>query len=170
MKILTIYYSLTGNNKKLVNYLQEKTNCETFEIKTKKKVGFGSIFCGLVFKTKPKLAPYSVDFKQYDKVIFISPIWFGKLSYPLKSFLIKEKLNIPDYSFLSICLGGQKDKIESELKSIVNKKPFYIEEFGLKKFIENGSLKMGDKLDEESFEKLKKEIDNTLKIMFSDND
>ena len=48
MKVLTIYYSLTGNNKKLVNYLQEKTNCETFEIKTKKKVGFSQSILKLV--------------------------------------------------------------------------------------------------------------------------
>lgn len=165
MKILTICYSLTGNNQKLANYLKEKLNCDTFEIKTKKKIGFSTVFMGLVFKKNPKLKEYKINFEIYDKIIFVSPVWFGKLAFPIKSFLLKEKPNILNYCFLTICLGGQKDKLEKELTSILEKKPFYIEEFGFKKPKEEGKLKQFDKLNEKNFEELKKAIDKSLKYL-----
>jgi len=165
MKKLVVFYSLTGNNQKLANYLKENINCEIYEIKTKKKMGFSAFFTGLFFGKNPKIEENTIDLKSYDKIFFISPIWFGKLAFPLKAFLIKKKLNIQDYNFLSICLGGQKDKIENELFSILGKIPSYIEEFSFKKLIESGALKHSDKIDEKNFEDIKKDINKSLKYL-----
>jgi len=162
MKILTVVYSLSGNNKRLANYLKENTNCEIFEIKTNKKMGFFAFLKGLIFKKTPKLEEYKLDLKSYDKVIFVSPIWFGKLAFPLKSFFINEKSNIQNYSFLSICLGGQKDKIKNELTSILSTKPLYVEEISFKRLIEANKIKLTDKLNDSNFKELQKDIDNAI--------
>ncbi|NCB48543.1 MAG: hypothetical protein EOM55_02845 [Clostridia bacterium] len=161
MKNLIVYYSLTGNNEKLAKYLKEKLNFETFEIKTKKKVNFTTIFKGLFLKKFPLLEEYKLNLKSYDKIIFVSPVWFGKLSFPLKSFLKSEHTNIKDYNFLSICLGGQREIMKNELTSIIGKKPSYIEEFSIQKLKNSGKMKLSNKLEEKDFEEIKKEIDLT---------
>jgi hypothetical protein len=67
----------------------------------------------------------------YDHVIFISPVWAGKIATPLKSFLMSEKERIKAYSFITICGGGnpkQKKNIEGELALTTQKKPLNVVE------------------------------------------
>lgn len=92
MKTLTICYSMTGNNKKLANYLKEKIDCDIFEVRTIKKMGFSSFIMGLIFNKNPKIEDCNLDLKSYDKIIFISPIWFGKLAFPLKNIFNERKI------------------------------------------------------------------------------
>lgn len=159
MKTVVVFYSLTGNNSRLANFLKEKLKCECFEIKTKKKIGFCTIFNGIFFKKDPKLEEYRLDMKSFDKIIFLSPVWFGKLAFAFKSFLKIEKQNIKKYSFLSICLGDQKNKIEKELISHLGTNPNFIEIFSLQKLKNSNKPTLSDKLNDEIFEKIKNEID-----------
>jgi hypothetical protein len=125
MKNLIVYYSFTHNNKKLARYLSEKLDCEKVRLETVKNRNGFSILLDLIFKRRAALKPLNYCLAAYDHVIFISPIWAGKISTPLRSFLIKERSMIDRYSFISLCGGvpGQKEKIEKELVSIVGKKP-----------------------------------------------
>ena len=125
MRNVIVYYSFTQNNEKLARYLSEKLDCEKLEIETVKKRNGFSIFLDLVFHRGAVLKPLPKSLAGYDHVVFVSPIWAGKISTPLASFLRKEKPMIGRYSFISLCGGvpGQKEKIEKELVSIMGKKP-----------------------------------------------
>jgi flavodoxin len=126
MKNLIVYYSFTHNNEKLADYLRKKLNCDSVKIETVKKRNGLSILLDLVFKRKPELKTVPYYLRDYDHVIFIAPIWAGKIAMPMTSYLIKEKQNVKSYSFITLCGGGnpnQKGKIGSELVSLLDKEP-----------------------------------------------
>lgn len=110
MKTLIAYYTLSGNNKKLADYIKEKYNCELLEIKEKKKRKTFSIILDLIFKKrKAKLAEYFADLNEYDNVILIGPIWMGKVCKPLLTFALNEKDNIKSFSYISVCGGANRE-------------------------------------------------------------
>jgi flavodoxin len=125
MKTLIVYYSFTQNNEKLAKYLQKKMNCDITRIETvRNRTGFSILF-DLMFSRKPDLKPMPYYLRDYDRVIFIAPIWGGKIATPMKSYLIQERANIKQYSFITVCGGsaGQKEKIEKELASTLDSVP-----------------------------------------------
>jgi flavodoxin len=131
MKNLIVYYSFTRNNEKLAKHLQEQLNCDIAEIETVKKRNGFSILLDLVFKRIPKIKPIQPHLPDYDHLIFISPVWAGKIATPLKSFLMSEKERIKAYSFITICGGGnpkQKQSIEGGLALATQKKPLNVVE------------------------------------------
>jgi flavodoxin len=126
MKPLIAFYSFTHNNNLLAKHLQNELNCDMLEIreeKTRKKI---SILLDLIFNRTPKIKTYLHQVAGYDHCILISPIWAGKIATPLKSFLLKEKENIKDYSFIAVCGGGnpnQKEKIAGQLATLTSQRP-----------------------------------------------
>lgn len=81
MKTIVMYYSYTGNAKRIAQQMAEKMGAELYEIKEQKRPGtvsayiFGS-FQAMRQKTTP-ITPLSVDLSAYDKIIFVAPIWAG---------------------------------------------------------------------------------------------
>ena len=126
MKNLIVHYSFTRNNEKVAEYLRNQLSCDIARIETVKKRNGLSILLDLIFKRTPSIKSISHYLWNYEHIIFLAPIWAGKIATPLKSFLVREKENIKSYSFVTLCGGGnpsQKQNIESELLAIVGKKP-----------------------------------------------
>jgi flavodoxin len=131
MKNLILYYSFTENNKKLAALLTKRLHCDSVGIETVKKRTGLSILLDLVFNRKPEIKTVRYYLRDYDHIIFIAPIWAGKIAMPLKSFLVDQKSNIQNYSFITICGGGnpgQKEKISNELSATIGKRPMKVAE------------------------------------------
>ena len=136
MKTLIVYYSFTQNNKKLANYLQARLNCDTVEVETEKKRNGLSIFLDILFNRKPVVKKVSHDLRDYDHIIFLAPIWAGRIAMPLMSFALDQKSNIPEYSFITLCGGGnpnQKEKIHNELSTLLERPPLDVIELWVSK-------------------------------------
>ena len=75
--------------------------------------------------------------KDYDKVIFVAPIWSNKIATPIRAFIDNEKRNLGKYFFITLCngLAGQKEKIVAELDSIVLRKPNEVTELWINKLL-----------------------------------
>lgn len=131
MKILVVYYSHTHNNQKLAYQLQKKLKCDFLKIEElKQRTGF-TILMDLLFNRKPPIKVYPYYLKDYDHIIFVAPIWAGKIATPLKTLLLNEKSNILEYSFITLCGGsnhGQHDKVQKELATFMNKEPLRVVE------------------------------------------
>jgi len=131
MNTLIVYYSFTSNNEKLAFYLTKQLHCDVAKLETiSKRSGF-SIMLDLLFKRKPALKPLHLNLKDYHDIIFIGPVWAGKVATPLKSFIINERENIRDYSFITVCGGGNRDQkahIIHELTSAIGKEPVKVVE------------------------------------------
>lgn len=126
MKPLIVYYSHGGNNELLAYRLQKELSCDILEVEPAgKRTGF-SIFLDIVLARMPRIKPCTVALDQYDLLIFVAPIWAGKMAGPLKSFLFGERVHINHYAFISLCGGGMRDqaeKVRKELSSIVGHEP-----------------------------------------------
>ena len=130
VKTLIVYYSFTGNNEALAFQLQDRLACDILRIEEKKKRWGISILFDLIFKRRPRLEKYNIDWPAYENFIFIAPIWAGKIGTPMLTFLQQERSNIHDYSFITLCGGaaGQKEKIEDFLVSTQKLRPLAVEE------------------------------------------
>lgn len=168
MKTLIAYYSFTENNEKLAVYLQKRINCDIVKIETIKSRNSFSILFDLIFNRMPatKAVPYSL--KDYDHVIFLAPIWAGKIAMPMKSFLVKEKTNIPDYSFITMCGGGnpdQKQNIRKQLSEVLQKDPLDVVELWVSKLFPEGGIKPTSafRIEETDLDKFQSEISSFLR-------
>ncbi len=111
--------------------LQKELACDIVEVETvAKRTGF-SIFLDIAFSRRPRVKPCPVPLDAYDTLIFVAPVWAGKIAAPLKSFLIRERAHIGDYAFISLCGGGMKeqaDKVGAQLTSTVGHEPETVKE------------------------------------------
>ncbi|MBT1690738.1 hypothetical protein [Dawidia soli] len=125
MKNAVVYYSFTHNNEKLARYLSEKLQCERLRIDTVKARNGFSVFLDILLGRRPAIRPLPKSLAAYDHVIFVSPIWAGRIAGPLRSLLHKDRALISRYSFASLCGGApdQKEKVERELLALVGTKP-----------------------------------------------
>jgi hypothetical protein len=133
LKSVIIYYSHSGNNEKLAYELKKRIGYEIFKICEKRKRKTISILWDKLFKRNSKLSDYFIDLKKYGNVIFVAPIWNGKIATPMRTFLEKEKNSVDNYSFIAVCNGeeGQKPKIHSELLSITGRAPSDVVELSI---------------------------------------
>jgi flavodoxin len=126
MKTLIAYYSFTQNNEKLAKHLQRQLNCDIAKIETTKSRTGLSILLDLVFRRKPEIKSMPYYLHDYDHLIFVAPIWAGRIAMPMKSFLVNQKHDIKQYTFITLCGGGspgQKEKIQNELVATLEKPP-----------------------------------------------
>jgi flavodoxin len=170
MKNILIYYSFTQNNEKLALHLKKQLNCDVARIETVRKRHGLSILLDMMFNRKPAVKPIPYHLQDYDHIIFLSPIWAGKVAMPLKSFLLREKANVKRYSFVTLCGGrpGQKEKITAELISILDKKPANILELWINKLLPVGkkdSVKYtsGYRIDLDEFGQFEPELNDFIK-------
>lgn len=130
MKPLIIYYSHSGNNEKLALELRDRIGCDMYEIKEKKKRKNLSILVDFLVKRNSRLDPYDFDISAYSPIILLAPVWAGKVAAPMRTFIQKEKDNLRDYSFITLCSGatGQREKIAAELSTLTPQKPTAVAE------------------------------------------
>ena len=90
-----------------------------------------------MLKRDTKLLHSTTNLKDYSNIIFVAPIWGGKIASPLRSFIELEKNNMVKYAFVGLCNGveGQKDKIETELQSILLSEPVTVKELWINRFL-----------------------------------
>lgn len=138
MKTLVVYYSLTKNNELLAKELQQRLSCDILQIREQRRRNKFILLLDLLFKREPKLVSHGFEVSAYDQLIFVAPIWAGKIASPLRSFLEYERSNIKRYSFITVCGGaeGQKEKIMDELTGVVKRRPVAVTELWISKLLE----------------------------------
>ena len=115
MKTLIVYYSLEGNTKMIAEKLSEMTGADLFEIKSVKKYptkGPAKFIVGgkdAAFKVCPEIVKTGTDLKQYDAVIFGTPVWDGTIAPPVRSFLRDIIVKNPVVAAYA-CLAGKDPK------------------------------------------------------------
>lgn len=127
MKTLVVYYSLSGNTKRVAEYLKEKMKANLLEVKPVKEFpnkGFKKFFWGgksAVMKETPKLEKYSFNPDKYDLIVIASPIWAGRITPPIRTFIVdnKEKLKTKKIAAIVSSGGGESPKTFPKLKELL---------------------------------------------------
>lgn len=93
-KVLVVYYSLSGQTRKIADIIREKTGADVYEIKTVEKIDTTPWFYLTLRKQLktgkyPNISENLPDFAKYDIIFVGSPIWWYTAATPVLSFLEK---------------------------------------------------------------------------------
>jgi flavodoxin len=136
MAIGIVYYSRTGNTRKIAVLLGEKIKAkghvvEFVEIEAERRPGFFAAGRASMKQEELPIKNESVDLSKYECVVMGVPVWAGNPSPMLKSFLgkISGSQGIPAACFLN---GGGKagthDRAISSIRELVVGKGFSLRE------------------------------------------
>ncbi len=122
-KTLVAYFTLTGNTEKAAKIIAEETGADLYKIElvtpypseykeqtelAKKELAEGTL---------PAIKPWPENIAQYDVVFIGSPVWWGTMSTPVRTFLasgvLKGKTVIP---FVTHGGGGADNSFEDTAK------------------------------------------------------
>lgn len=112
MKSLVAYYSRTNVTKKLANEIAGKINADTEEIIPKVnyqgKMGFARGGKHAIQEKIIDLDTLKYDPSEYDVVYIGTPVWAGKSSTPVLSYLKQNEGKFSNVKFF-VTAGGSKD-------------------------------------------------------------
>ena len=97
-KKLVVFFSYTGNTKKIAESIQKKLNCDILEIKPVKP--YSTDYQTVVdeeqnnesSKKKPEIQSIDKDLSKYDEIIVGSPVWWYTIAPVIRTFLSENDL------------------------------------------------------------------------------
>lgn len=120
MKALVVYYSRTGNTRKIGQEIAKKINADIDEIiDSKNRAGIWNwIFAGRDgMKKKLTQIKYSKNPEKYDLIIIGTPIWVS-MAPAVRTYLSKNKDKIKKIAFFITSGSGKAEKTLLDLISI----------------------------------------------------
>lgn len=126
-KNLIIYYSYSGNNRQLAEYLGSELEAQVVPIIEKKQRTSRTIFFDVFLRRTPQIKELPVEMEDFDHLVFLAPLWSGRIANPLKSLLKGHKSHIRNYSFVTLSGGYDKkdqlSKVRDELTELIGHPP-----------------------------------------------
>jgi len=127
MKTLVVVYSRTGNTlsvaKRIAGELQ--ADLEVIEDKTDRKGILGFLRSGYeaLRKKVPPIAEPKHNLGDYDLVIIGTPIWAGRMSSPVRAYLLRFHGRFGQVAFFATSAGGGHGKALAEMAEFTAAKP-----------------------------------------------
>ncbi len=133
MKIKIISYSRTSNNARLADEIAKAFNAEQIRVNNHRSKSMLGIVFDIFLKKIPKVNPAPSEaldgVKKSGLVLFVGPVWMGKVATPFRVYLQYLKGTTIKYGFISVSGGalGPNEKLEEELKELTGRKPVVFE-------------------------------------------
>lgn len=96
MKNLVLYYSKTGNTETVAKEISKAVNGELKKLELKKDIGFMGAAFSAALGLKGKIKSMDFNVKDYDNIFIGTPVWAGKTSTPINTFLGEADLKDKD--------------------------------------------------------------------------
>ncbi len=111
MKILVVYYSLSGNTQFIAESIADCVHADILRLKPLKDVKNNAFkfFVGgkqAATKQKPGLQSYNVDPAQYDVIIIGTPVWASTMTPAVRSFIEQKELQGKKIGLYMCSRGG----------------------------------------------------------------
>ncbi len=135
MKSIVLYFTRTGNSKRIAQKIAEKAGCGLSQITDEKNwkgiFGFlrGGYYAITFRETNPRLIPM-VGFAEYDRIAIVGPVWAGNAVPAVFSLLMREKASLDKICLVLSSGGGETAPVFEKLESRIGKIPF---KFGIPK-------------------------------------
>lgn len=124
MKSLIVFYSRTGNTRKVASGLAYYLESDIEEIIPVKKysgiIGYIKGGSDCLRKIKPKIKPLEHNISDYDIVIIGTPVWMG-VSAPVRTFLSQNKI----WKSVFFCTQGSNklQRVFKDMRKMVKDDP-----------------------------------------------
>ncbi|MBS3781937.1 MAG: flavodoxin family protein [Candidatus Thermoplasmatota archaeon] len=127
MKYLVVYYSRTGNTKKVGLKIAETLNCDEKEIFDKKDrsgaLGFLRGGWDAWRENKTEIYNNHDGLTNHDHLIIGTPVWAGKPTPAIRTYIEKRKRYFEDESFFCTHGGSGGEGAFDEMENLTGKKP-----------------------------------------------
>ena len=127
MKILVVFYSRSGNTKKIAEAISEILKCdneEIFDMKNRKGIpGFLSAGTDANLRRLTAIKEIKNNPSLYDLVIIGTPIWSSNISTPIRTYLFLYKEEFKKVAFFCTRLGSDAKKVFDDMKNLSQKTP-----------------------------------------------
>jgi flavodoxin len=121
MKTLVVFYSKTGNTKKIALEIANKLKSDVEEIKdlTNRKGILNWLRAGRDgMKKQLTKIKYSHDPKKYDLIIVGTPVWGWNMVPAVRTFMIENKTSLKKVAFFSTSSGTNVEQTFADMKSV----------------------------------------------------
>ncbi|MCR4434640.1 MAG: hypothetical protein QHH06_00040 [Clostridiales bacterium] len=106
MSIAVVSYSLTSNNGALAAAVAKALSAEHVKILEEKPRKTGAIILDMILNRTRRVQPLASELEKYERILFIAPVWMGKVASPLRAYLKHLKAHPQPYAFASISGGA----------------------------------------------------------------
>lgn len=127
MKVLTVYFTRSGNTEKVVKKVHESLGGDVELIKepVSRKGIMGWIRSGRG-NSQQEVAEINetrYDPSNYDLVVLASPIWAGSVSSPMRGYMVKHKEKLLKTAMFLTNDSGQLEKAWAEIDALLDNPP-----------------------------------------------
>lgn len=152
LKILTVFYSRTGNTKGIGEEIVGELKCvveEIFDTQNRKGIwGFLKSGYQATRKKLTTLKPITLDPSDFDLVIIGTPIWNRHVSVPTRTYLAETASKLKKVAFFCTEGGRGGERAFSEMEALCDKDPVGVLEIKRKEIKENSyGLKLKEFID-----------------------
>ncbi|MBW3017728.1 hypothetical protein KY325_01060 [Candidatus Woesearchaeota archaeon] len=127
MKALIIYYSRTGNTRKVAQKIKSNLKCDIEEIKdaVKRQGAMGYMKCGAhsTLKMCTKISATTKDPSKYDLIIIGTPVWAFNMASPIRTYIMKNREKFKNVAFFCTLGGKGSTKTFYDMKNKCDKTP-----------------------------------------------
>ena len=117
-KPLVVFYSRSGKTKIVASALAKRYSCDIEEIQsTEERTGImGAFTCVLdqLLDRDDQILPYNKELSNYNPIILATPIWLGKLSSPIRTFIKQTGLKDKEV-YLALTFNGRLTEEKEKL-------------------------------------------------------
>jgi flavodoxin len=125
-KVLVVYYSRTGNTKKVAEDVARMLNADIEQLIDKKdRSGAGGYMVAGKDAATEKLTeiePAKNDPAKYDMVVIGTPVWAWNMTPAVRTYIANNKAAIKKVAFFTSAGGTKPDKIVSKMETLAGKK------------------------------------------------
>lgn len=123
MKTAVVFFSLEGNTRFVAETLKAIIGAELIELKPVKPYPTGKVSRFLsgkdaIKRATPQLEPYDFDADAYDTIVIGTPVWAGKPTPPINTFLKENDLSGKRTCFYASSSGGNAENCIAEMKAM----------------------------------------------------
>lgn len=145
MEYLVVFYSRTGNTKKIAKTIAQELNADIEEIQDiqNRKGPIGFIKSGReAMSEKLTQIKNTKDPSKYKTVIIGTPVWASNISSPVRTYIHNNKTKFKKVAFFCTTGGTGTNKIFKKMRDSCNKKPIDSLAITSKDFKENYKVKI----------------------------
>lgn len=106
MKLVLVSYSLTGSNDALAAGIAAELAAEHVRITEPRVQTMGMIALDRLLSRTPRVSPAVESTDGYDIVLFVGPVWIGRVAAPLRAHLRHLRRRPVRYAFISVSGGA----------------------------------------------------------------
>jgi len=126
-KVLLVYYSLSGNTRRLAREIETATQSDVDEIVDgRKRTGrIGGFIAGLEAWSGWPVAIHDSRFDPgaYDLVVVGTPIWKSCVSSPVRAYLKRHRGHLPEVAFFMTTGHTGIEQVTSQLEKLAGRAP-----------------------------------------------